>query len=433
MGKRARRRGDEPGQRDAGEERAAGDDAEASDGASATGAKRRPGGDSRLTEVSYLIAEADLLLHLYRWIVLMGEVPKAQDWLADERWPHPDAAIETFGSWEAYLKTAEVGDAPLLARARRHEEEAKRMAARERDLERESERAADLRRRVEVATRRREEADAARDDQERRATRAQARLHAAEERAQRAETALAEQRATAQRAAEAPRAPGAAGEPGEEWVAAHEATMAELDSVRAHREELLDEVAVLREAAEQDRRALARLSALVAEEGSSEPPSEDGAGEGLNGDAPVSALEAVRRARAEAEHLVFTDAAEESAADSPYRRPADLLETLRRLDRLAGLHASHDGFGTSLGQAARDMGLSWKHGVSDTARSRKPHAYAVTHDGHRLELGPHVAVGSGSGAGYVARVYLAVEDGTRGLARGLYVGHVGRHLPDTTT
>jgi len=432
MGKRARRRGDEAGERDAGAARTVKDDVEGADGASAGGGKRRPGGDGRLTDVSYLIAEADLLLHLYRWIVLMGEVPRAQDWLADERWPHPDAAIETFGSWEAYLKAAEVADAPLLTRARRHEEESKRMAARERELERESERAADLRRRVEVATRRREEADAARDEQERRATRAQARLDAAEERARRAETALADQRAAARRAAEEPRAPGAAGEPSEEWLAAHEATLAELDSVRAHREELLDEVAALREAAEQDSRAIARLSALVGDEGGGEP-SDDGAGAGLDADEPLSALEAVRRARAEAEHLVFTDAAEESAADSPYRRPADLLETLRRLDRLAGLHASQDGFGTSLGQAARDLGLAWKHGVSDTARSRKPHAYAVTHDGHRLELGPHVAIGSGSGAGYVARIYLAVEDGTRGLPRGLYVGHVGRHLPDTTT
>ncbi len=432
MGKRARRRGDEPGQRDAGEDGEAKDGTEATDGASPGGAKRRPGGDGRLTEVSYLIAEADLLLHLYRWIVLMGEVPKAQDWLADERWPHPDAAIETFGSWEAYLKAAEVADAPLLVRARRHEEEAKRMAARERELERESERAADLRRRVEVATRRREEADAAREELERRATRAQARLGSAEERAQRAETALTEQPAAAQRAAEAARAAGAAGEPSEEWLAAHEATLAELDSVRAHRAELLDELAALREAAERDRRALARLSALMGEEGNGEPSDESAMG-GPDGDAPASALEAVRRARAEAEHLVFTDAAEESAADSPYRRPADLLETLRRLDRLAGLHASEDGFGASLGQAARDLGLAWKHGVSDTARSRKPHAYAVTHDGHRLELGPHVAVGSGSGAGYVARVYLAVEDGTRDLPRGLYVGHVGRHLPDTTT
>jgi hypothetical protein len=54
---------------------------------------------------------------------------------------------------------------------------------------------------------------------------------------------------------------------------------------------------------------------------------------------------------------VFTDAAEESAADSPFRRPADLLEALRRLDSLAELHAGQEGFGTSLGQAARELGL----------------------------------------------------------------------------
>jgi hypothetical protein len=38
-----------------------------------------------------------------------------------------------------------------------------------------------------------------------------------------------------------------------------------------------------------------------------------------------------------------------------------------------------------------------------------------------------VALGSGSGAGFVARIYLWAEDGE------MVVGHVGRHLPDTTT
>jgi hypothetical protein len=71
--------------------------------------------------------------------------------------------------------------------------------------------------------------------------------------------------------------------------------------------------------------------------------------------------------------------------------------------------------------------------VSELARSRKPHAYTVTHDGARLELGPHVAIGSGSGAGFIARIYLHVADGSGDVPRGLYVGHVGRHLPDTTT
>jgi hypothetical protein len=42
-------------------------------------------------------------------------------------------------------------------------------------------------------------------------------------------------------------------------------------------------------------------------------------------------------------------------------------------------------------------------------------------------------VGSGSGAAFVARIYLHVEDGREGLARGITVAVVGRHLPDTTT
>lgn len=427
MGKRARRRGDSsapngetPSERPTQEDKGSGN--------------RRPGSDGRLTEVSYLIAEADLLLHLYRWIVLVGDLPKAQDWLADERWPHPDAAVETFGSWEGFLKEAAVADSPLLQRARRHEEEARRMAARERELERDEGRAADLRRREELAGRRREEAEAARDEHERRATRLEARATAAEQRADHAETALADQRRAAQRSAQATRGTGAEGEPSEEWLAAHEGALAELESVRAHREELLAEIEGLREAAEHDRRAIARLGALMGEEGAATGGAQDGAvvappaaGE------PSTPLDAVRRARVEAQHLIFTDAAEESAADSPFRRPADLLEALLRLDRLAELHAPEEGFGASLGQAARDLGLSWKQGVSDTARSRKPHAYAVTHDGERLDLGPHVAVGSGSGAGYIARIYLAVEDGAGTLPRGIYVGHVGRHLPDTTT
>jgi hypothetical protein len=425
MGKRARRRGDgsapngeTPSERPTQEDKGSGN--------------RRPGSDGRLTEVSYLIAEADLLLHLYRWIVLVGDLPKAQDWLADDRWPHPDAAVETFGSWEGFLKEAAVADSPLLQRARRHEEEARRMAARERELERDEGRAADLRRREELAGRRREEAEAVRDEHERRATRLEARVTAAEQRADHAESALADQRRAAERTAQATRGTGAQGEPTEEWLAAHEGALAELESVRAHREELLAEIEGLREAAEHDRRAIARLGALMGEEGAT-GGALDGAVAAPDAGEPATPLDAVRQARAGARHLIFTDAAEESADDSPFRRPADLLEALLRLDRLAELHAPEEGFGASLGQAARDLGLNWKQGVSDTARSRKPHAYAVIHDGHRLDLGPHVAVGSGSGAGYIARIYLAVEDGAGTLPRGIYVGHVGRHLPDTTT
>jgi hypothetical protein len=141
---------------------------------------------------------------------------------------------------------------------------------------------------------------------------------------------------------------------------------------------------------------------------------------------PETVAAAVRRAASGAHHLVFTDAAYESAADSPYRRPGDVLDTLTRLDELAGLYADPDGFGRSLGQAAEQLGLTWRQSVSELARSRNRHAYTVTYDGERLELGPHVALGSGSGAGFIARIYLHVADGSGDVPRGLYVGHVAR-------
>jgi hypothetical protein len=143
-------------------------------------------------------------------------------------------------------------------------------------------------------------------------------------------------------------------------------------------------------------------------------------------------LAAVDRAAAAARHLVFTAAARESAGDSPYRRPAEILDALEKLDELAGRYVAGE-MGASPAQVATELGLTWRQNVSEIARSRNPHAYAVTHDGHRLELGPHVALGSGSGAGFIARIYLHVADGSGDVPRGIYVGHVGRHLPDTTT
>jgi len=69
----------------------------------------------------------------------------------------------------------------------------------------------------------------------------------------------------------------------------------------------------------------------------------------------------------------------------------------------------------------------------ELARSRNPDLYSFTFQSRRLALGPHLAIGSGSGAQFVARIYFALHEGDDDLPRGIYVGHVGRHLPDTTT
>jgi hypothetical protein len=189
----------------------------------------------------------------------------------------------------------------------------------------------------------------------------------------------------------------------------------------------------VREAGEQDAKAIAHLSTTLGEAAGAADIN-GAAAEPLDPlEPPATVAEAVERAEAQAQHLVFTRAAHEGATASPYRRPADVLDALMRLDELAALYADPEGFGRSLSQAADELGLKWRQNVSELARSRNPHAYNVVHDGERLELGPHVAIGSGSGAGFIARVYLHVADGSGSVPRGLYVGHVGRHLPDTTT
>jgi hypothetical protein len=417
MGKRSRRRGEPTEPQEGADPRA---QTTAAEGAPAP---LRP--DGRLREVALLVEEADYLLALYRWIVLTGEVPRAQDWLRREEWPHPDYVIDVFGSWEKFLQHAEIPASPLLARVREADDERKSVAARQQQAERDLARVDDLRRQVETAKRRREAADTERSELSARAERLAGQLERAEVRAAAAEAHLAERRQSAEELAAGPR-----GEASDEWLAAHEALLDELDTVRAHREELLRQVEELREAAAQDAKAIASLSSTLGETAAGP----EGNGAAAEPQAPPATVaEAVERAAAQAHHLVFTRAAHEAAADSPYRRPADVLDTLLRLDELAALYADPDGFGRSLSQAADELGLTWRQNVSELARSRKPHAYTVTHDGERLELGPHVAIGSGSGAGFIARIYLHVADGSGDVPRGLYVGHVGRHLPDTTT
>lgn len=452
MGKRSRRRGEpepgdvarvtaadaSPGAGDA----SAGEPTPDGNGAVAaavdTDADRRPPsrggapeGDLRLREALNFVEEADMLLALFRWTVLTGEPPRPDDWLPREDWPHPDAVSNVFGSWSKFVDYSGLREAPPVLRKRALDERESRLEGRGRELEREERRAADLRRQLDVARRRRAEAEALRDEHEHRVSGLERRLAGAEGRADDAERRLADRRAVAERAALERRE--AVGEPSDEWLRAHEAALAELEQVRFHREELLSSTEALESEAVRQREAIAELSALLGSGGDPDAAATQPAGAAEPEEAPTSVLEAVRIARETLPHLAFTEAAEESAADSPFRRPQEILDVLRRLDRLGELYADPAGFGASLGQAAQAQGLNWRPSVSELARNRFPNAYAITHDGRRLDLGPHVAIGSGSGAGFVARIYLHVADGSGDVPRGVYVGHVGRHLPDTTT
>jgi len=140
MGKRSRRRGDTPESAD--DAAGAAGPAAALDGAGSDGAaseaqhsdgtapaerndrKRgapapasgRPQGDLRLREAIELVEEADMLMHLYRWTVLCGDLPRPEDWLPHEDWPHPDGVQHVFGSWAKFIEHSGLRDAPPLLR-----------------------------------------------------------------------------------------------------------------------------------------------------------------------------------------------------------------------------------------------------------------------------------------------------------------------------
>jgi hypothetical protein len=217
-----------------------------------------------------------------------------------------------------------------------------------------------------------------------------------------------------------------------------ERTLADQAATQQARDELHERMERLRAEREQDRRAIAELTQLLARV--------DTEGEGADGAAPADAepeappatvLEAVERAAAEAQHLKFAPKAFETAADSPFRRPGLVLRTLRGLDALAARYAEGD-MGKSLGQAAAEHGITqWKPDIAETTRKRYEDDYSFFLAGPgtpKLWVGPHIGLGSGSGAQFIARIYLHVSDGSDPeVPRGIYVAVVGRHLPDTTT
>src|SRR3954454_24944316 len=232
MGKRSRRRGDRPddptGTVVAPEDAEPDADRAPEDGEAAPAAEPADGApvplssDGRLHQAQLLIEEADHLGHLYRWIVLAGEVPRAQAWPRREAWPHPDDVIHVFGSWEKFLQHAQVPGSKLLARLRAAEEGQRTLGAREQQLERELARVEGLPRQANTARRRREAAEAERQEAQARAERLAAQAERAEARAAKAEEHLAERRREAESAAPA------AEEAPDEWIAAHAALEREL-------------------------------------------------------------------------------------------------------------------------------------------------------------------------------------------------------------
>jgi hypothetical protein len=374
------------------------------------------------------IDRLELLLAYYRWTVLTGTTPLPEDWEGSEDWPHPDAADALFGSWDGLVDSTRIEDGLLIelvdkaldahAKLKARAEELDRRA---RGMEDDAVKGAEVRRQAELAGQRRDDAIGRAQEAEGALDRAMAENQRLRERA----AALEAQLAKEQPEAEAPPPDF------DEWLQGFEQQLAAQAATEATRDELHTRLEELATERERDRRTIAELSRLLAAadtETDGATPAQEAAEE-----PPATVLEAVERADAEAAHLRFAPRAFETAADSPFRRPGLVLKTLRQLDQLAAKFEAGE-MGMSLSQAAAGLGITqYKQGVSELARTRYEKDYTFTYEGRELLVGPHIGLGSGSGAAFVARIYLHAHEGGDGLERGLIVAVVGRHLPDTTT
>jgi hypothetical protein len=373
------------------------------------------------------IDRLELLLAYYRWTVLTGTTPLPEDWEASEDWPHPDAADALFGSWDGLVDSSRIEDGLLIELVDKALDAHAQLKARGEELDRRSRgmddeavKGAELRRQSDLASQRRDEAIGRAQEAEGARDRALAENQRLRERA----AALEEQLATEQ--------PEAAAPPPDfdEWLQGFEQQLAAQAATEAARDELHARLEELASERERDRQTITELSRLLA---AADTETEGAPAEAAAEEPPATVLEAVERAAAEAKHLRFATRAFETAADSPFRRPGLVLKTLRQLDELAARFESGD-MGMSLSQAAAALGITqYKQGVSELARTRYEKDYTFSYEGRELLVGPHVGLGSGSGAAFVARIYLHAHEGGDGLDRGLIVAVVGRHLPDTTT
>jgi hypothetical protein len=373
----------------------------------------------------------------WRFTGMTGYAPEPQDFDPDSGWPTAEEAEAVFGSWDKMLDESGIDDSifgivieKALAAHTQLGERERELELRAAKLEDEAKKIPELRRREEVARAKRDEADDAR------AAAEADRDGVARERdaaVSKVEALTVEVSALRAEAAARDDAPPAETELLEEM----ERALVDVAATQQARDELHDRMERLRTEREQDRRTIAELTQLLARVDTEGAETADGTVAVEEEKPPTTVLEAVERAAGEARHLVFAPKAFETAAGSPFRRPGLVLRTLRGLDDLAGRYAAGD-MGKSLGQAAAEHGITqWKPDIAETTRKRYEDDYSFFLRGPgtpKLWVGPHIGLGSGSGAQFIARIYLHVSDGSDpDVPRGIVVAVVGRHLPDTTT
>ena len=128
--------------------------------------------------------------------------------------------------------------------------------------------------------------------------------------------------------------------------------------------------------------------------------------------------------------LVFLDRVTDTAENSPYKQPEKVLELLEALNTIAMQWSAARG---ALGPggwkgALAAKGFVYKPRISQTTATSWGEDYTYTYDGARLLFEEHVTLGAGD-PNTCASVHW-IRDDARWV---LVIGHVGRHLRNTST
>ena len=149
---------------------------------------------------------------------------------------------------------------------------------------------------------------------------------------------------------------------------------------------------------------------------------------------PSSLVDAVMRVEQEhdGEYIAFHPRAFASAEEAPYG--GSLEEAYRALSDIATIARSyHEGvIGKDPKSAFAEKGWEYRTDISDGAAGHNRSAYYLPWPpgaGEMRRLGPHIGVGGRGNAADTLRIYWFRDSAKRRYV----IGHIGRHLPDSTT
>jgi len=143
---------------------------------------------------------------------------------------------------------------------------------------------------------------------------------------------------------------------------------------------------------------------------------------------PTSVLEAIQRAREQAQYLVFHERAVDSAGSCSYGQPDRIFDALMLLDQVAGQYHRREPLPQGIDGACKEHGLVYAPAVSEISRGKYKQDYQITYEGQRVYLGPHLKLGKGDPE-TCSRIYFYRDEENRAFV----IGYVGHHLRDGTT